>query len=190
MITRYLYAYGPATPQQFAQWIGAPPVWAGEQFERHPETHQINFDGISTWVVGGDAEVPTETDVKGSVLLLRRSTPTSSEATRVTGSSRERRPADLAASGQAGNYRSCPVDGVVGGVWHQRRTGRSIDVTVEPLATLPISGKRLRPRLSESGRSLESGTRLTVRSVPPVDTPGDAAGSVVNSADLGSAGAP
>ena len=71
VITRYLYAYGPATPQQFAQWIGAPPVWAGEQFERHTrKLTKINFDGISTWVVGGDAEVPTETDVKGSVLLL------------------------------------------------------------------------------------------------------------------------
>ena len=94
VITRYLYAYGPATPQQFAQWIGAPPVWAGEQFERHTrKLTKINFDGISTWVVGGDAEVPTETDVKGSVLLLPTSTPTSSEATRVTGSSRERRPA-------------------------------------------------------------------------------------------------
>ena len=71
VITRYLYAYGPATPQQFAQWIGAPPAWASEQFERQArKLIKINFDGISAWVVGGDIEVPTEEDVQGSVLLL------------------------------------------------------------------------------------------------------------------------
>lgn len=25
LITRYLYAYGPATPQHFARWLGIPP---------------------------------------------------------------------------------------------------------------------------------------------------------------------
>jgi hypothetical protein len=46
VIARYLYAYGPATPQQFGQWIGAPPAWASEQFERHSrKLTKINFDG-------------------------------------------------------------------------------------------------------------------------------------------------
>jgi hypothetical protein len=41
IIMHYLYAYGPATPQQFGQWIGAPPSWAAERFElQQPEANQ------------------------------------------------------------------------------------------------------------------------------------------------------
>jgi hypothetical protein len=168
VITRYLYAYGPATPQQFAQWIGAPPVWAGEQFERHTrKLTKINFDGISTWVVSGDAEVPTETDVKGSVLLLPYFD------SYVVGS----HPRDrlfpgkaasraLAPSGQAGNYPVLLVDGVVGGVWHQRRTGRSIDVTVEPLTRLTADQRQaLETQAGRIGQILGGQARLTVGTV-------------------------
>jgi hypothetical protein len=45
IIMHDLYAYGPATPQQFAQWIGAPPGWAAEQFELHSRRPtKINFN--------------------------------------------------------------------------------------------------------------------------------------------------
>ena len=42
----------------------------------------------------------------------------------------------LTPSGQAGNYPVLLVDGVVGGVWHQRRSGRRVVITVEPLGDL------------------------------------------------------
>jgi hypothetical protein len=42
----------------------------------------------------------------------------------------------LTPSGQAGNYPVLLVDGVVGGVWHQQRSGRKLAVTVEPLTRL------------------------------------------------------
>nr|BFE79084.1 hypothetical protein GCM10020093_016850 [Planobispora longispora] len=32
LVRRYLYAYGPATPQHFAQWLSAPRRWAAELF--------------------------------------------------------------------------------------------------------------------------------------------------------------
>jgi hypothetical protein len=38
--------------------------------------------------------------------------------------------------GQAGNVPVLLVDGVVAGVWHQRRSGRRIAITVEPLTRL------------------------------------------------------
>jgi hypothetical protein len=38
--------------------------------------------------------------------------------------------------GQAGNVPVLLVDGVVAGVWHQRRSGRRIAITVEPLIRL------------------------------------------------------
>ena len=45
IIMHYLSAYGPATPQQFAQWIDAPPSWAAEQFELHSRRlTKINFN--------------------------------------------------------------------------------------------------------------------------------------------------
>jgi uncharacterized protein YukE len=168
VITRYLYAYGPAVPQQFAQWIGAPPAWAAEQFERHTrKLTKINFDGISAWVVGGDAEVPTETDVEGSVLLLPYFD------SYVVGS----HPRDrlfpgkaamraLAPSGQAGNYPVLLIDGVVAGVWHQRRSGRSIDVTVEPLTRLTTDQRQaLETQAERIGKILGGQTRLTVGTV-------------------------
>jgi hypothetical protein len=48
----------------------------------------------------------------------------------------------LTPSGQAGNYPVLLVDGVVGGVWHQRRSGRKLAVTVEPLRELTSSQLR------------------------------------------------
>ena len=168
VITRYLYAYGPATPQQFAQWIGAPPAWASEQFERQTrKLIKINFDGISAWVVGGDIEVPTEEDVKGSLLLLpyfdsyvvgshpRDRLFPEKAATRA-----------LAPSGQAGNYPVLLIDGVVAGVWHQRRSGRSIDVTVEPLNRLTAEQRQaLETQAERIGKILGGQARLTVGTV-------------------------
>jgi hypothetical protein len=42
----------------------------------------------------------------------------------------------LVPSGQAGNYPVVLVDGVVAGVWHLKRSGRKVAVTVEPLRDL------------------------------------------------------
>ena len=45
IIMHDLYAYAPATPQQFVQWIGAPPGWAAEQFKLHSRRPtKINFN--------------------------------------------------------------------------------------------------------------------------------------------------
>ena len=34
------------------------------------------------------------------------------------------------------------IDGIVGGVWHQRRSGRRLEITVEPLRTLSSRERR------------------------------------------------
>jgi hypothetical protein len=168
VITRYLYAYGPATPQQFAQWIGAPPGWAGEQFERHiRKLTKINFDGASAYVVGGDTEVTAEENVEGSVLLLPYF-----DAYVVGSHPRDRlfpgkaAMRALAPSGQAGNYPVLLIDGVVAGVWHQRRSGRKIEVTVEPL-TEPSAHQRraLETQAERIGQILDGQARLTVGTV-------------------------
>jgi hypothetical protein len=48
----------------------------------------------------------------------------------------------LTPAGQAVNYPVLLVDGAVGGVWHQRRAGRRIDITLEPLRELTRSQLR------------------------------------------------
>ena len=65
-----------------------------------------------------------------------------SGATRASGSSPGPPPSGRA-RGQAGNRPVLLVDGVVAGVWHHRRAGRRIDITVEPLTTLTAARRRL-----------------------------------------------
>jgi uncharacterized protein YukE len=168
VITHYLYAYGPATPQQFGQWIGAPPTWASEQFERHSrKLTKINFDGAPAWVTYRDTEMPAAEGAKGGVLLLPYF-----DAYAVGSHPRDRlfpgkaATRALAPSGQAGNYPVLLIDGVVYGVWHLRRSGRQIEVTVEPLIGLTAGQHRaLETQVDRIGQILEGNARLTVGTV-------------------------
>jgi Winged helix DNA-binding domain len=168
VISDYLFAYGPATPQKFAQWIGAPPLWAIEQFkqcQRH--LTDVIFDGTPAWVVEGDTSMPRAKDAVGSVLMLPyfdayvvgshpRDPLFPGQA-----SSRARAP-----SGQAGNYPVLIIDGVVAGVWHQRRSGKWIDVTVEPLRMLTAPQRRaLQAQVDRIAEILEGQPRLTIGTV-------------------------
>ena len=168
VITRYLYAYGPATPQQFGQWIGAPPTWASEQFERHSrKLTKIDFDDVPAWVSYQDTEMPAAEGAKGGVLLLPYF-----DAYAVGSHPRDRlfpgkaATRALAPSGQAGNYPVLLIDGVVAGVWHQRRSSRQIEVTVEPLIRLTAGQHRaLALKSNELARSSRENARLTVGTV-------------------------
>jgi hypothetical protein len=168
VITRYLHAYGPATPQQFGQWIGAPPTWASEQFERHsPKLTKINFEGVPSWVRYRDTEMPAAEAAKGSVLLLPYF-----DAYAVGSHPRDRlfpgkaATRALAPSGQAGNYPVLLANGVVAGVWHQRRSGQQIEVTVEPLIRLAAGQRRaLETQVERIGQILEGNARLTIGTV-------------------------
>ena len=118
-------------------------------------------------MAGRDNEVPAEKDVKGSVLLLPYFD------AYVVGSHPRNRlfPGKasmraLAPSGQAGNYPALLVDGVVAGVWHQRRSGRQIEVMVEPLIRL-TAGQHgaLEAQVDRIGQILEGSARLTIGTV-------------------------
>ncbi|HEU4907251.1 MAG TPA: winged helix DNA-binding domain-containing protein [Propionibacteriaceae bacterium] len=168
VITNYLFAYGPATPQKFAQWIGAPTPWAIEQFEQS-QRHltEVIFDGTRAWVVEGDTSMPAANEALGSVLLLPyfdsyvvgshpRDPLFPGQAT-----ARARAP-----SGQAGNYPVLIIDGVVAGVWHQRRSGKWIDVTVEPLNMLSLPQRRaLQAQVDRIAGILNGEPRLTIGTV-------------------------
>src|SRR5215216_3402613 len=127
LLTRYLYAYGPATPQHFARWLSIPPRRAVELFDE--------LAGEPGWTMAGDTGTPRQPH-RGIRLLGYF------DAFVVAGQPRERLYPGAAATrgltpaGQAGNYPVLLVDGVVAGVWHQRRSGRKLAITVEPLGEL------------------------------------------------------
>ena len=58
------------------------------------------------------------------------------------------------------------VDGVVAGVWHQRRSGRKLDITVEPLEPLtPAQRRELDEQVERVGVILEGTPQLTIGTV-------------------------
>jgi hypothetical protein len=68
--------------------------------------------------------------------------------------------------GQAGNYPVLLVDGIVGGVWHQRRAGGRLAITVEPLRELTAHQHRqLCDEVDLVGAVMEATATLTVGTV-------------------------
>lgn len=59
VVKRYLYAYGPATPQQFARWLGmASARRASDVFAAlSGDLERVTVEGIECWVVAGDTAV-------------------------------------------------------------------------------------------------------------------------------------
>jgi len=112
----------------------------------------VELAGSAAWVCAGDAVAPAA--VPDGVRLLPYF-----DAYVVRGQPREllypgHAAARALAGGQAGNYPVLLIDGTVAGVWHQRRSGRKIAVTVEPFAGSPPPGvARSRTRSSASARS-------------------------------------
>jgi hypothetical protein len=117
LVRRYLHAYGPATPQQFAQWLATPKGWATALFDSLAgELQQVEMDGMVAWLVAGDTAVPSTTP--HSVRLLPYF-----DAYAVGCHPRDKvfpgRAGERAlAGGQAGNFPVLLIDGVVAGIWH------------------------------------------------------------------------
>lgn len=166
LLTRYLYAYGPATPANFAQWLAMPVRRATELFGvLGEELERVELDGTPAWTLAGDTATPPE-PYQGIRLLPYF------DAYVVAGQPRSQLYPGAAAvraltpAGQAGNYPVLLVDGVVGGVWHQRRSGGAIAITVEPLQQLTAPQRRqLDEEASLVGAVMEAAVMLTVGTV-------------------------
>ncbi|MFJ1828885.1 winged helix DNA-binding domain-containing protein, partial [Streptomyces sp. NPDC088178] len=167
LVRRYLHAYGPATPQHFAKWLAAPGRWAADLFAgmaARGEIEEVRYEGGPAWLVAGDTDFPSE-PVRGVRLLPYF------DAYLIASQPREKLYPGAAhgralAGGQAGNFPVLLVDGIAAGVWHQRRSGRRIAVTVEPLS--PLTGGQLRQleeQVARVGDVLEGKAELTVGKV-------------------------
>jgi hypothetical protein len=138
LVTRYLFAYGPATPQHFARWLGIPPRHAAGLFGALAgQLERVELDYFDAYVVAAQPRARLYPGAAGARAL----TP----------------------SGQAGNYPVLLIDGVVGGVWHQRRSGRRLAITVEPLRELTASQRRqLDDEAALVGTVMEATPTLTI----------------------------
>lgn len=134
----YLGSYGPATPAHFARWHSAPPAWAGALFEAEAAAGRIEpvtVESWEGWLPAGDTEVPLA-EPRGVRLLPYFDAYTVGMHPRdllFPGEAAER----ALNRGQAGNYPVVLLDGEVAGVWHQKKSGRFLDLTVELLRPVP-----------------------------------------------------
>ena len=159
----YLRAFGPATHEHLARWLNAPLAWTQRLFESDG-VERVLVDGREAWVAAGDTDAAAPgRSVRRSVRLLPYF-----DALPIGFQPREEmfpgRAFERAlARGQAGNYPVVVVDGVVRGVWHHRRAGRHLEVTVETWEDLSAARIRaLEEQVERVGQILEGTPRLTL----------------------------
>ena len=165
LVRRYLHAYGPATPGDFARWLGVPLPAAKGHFEAvSAELAPVSLDGAAAWALEADAH-PSEAPAGGVRLLPYFDAYAIGCQPRdllFPGRASER----ALSGGQAGNYPVLLVDGVVAGVWHHQRSGRRVAITVEPLGRLTAAQRReLEGQADRVGEVLEGDAELTIGQV-------------------------
>ncbi len=163
LLSRYLHVYGPATPRDFAQWLAAPVAWASSVFDRS-DLEPVSLEGTEAWLNSGDAE-PVDPLARG-VRLLPYFDPyvvgSHPRAMLFPGRASER----ALGNGQAGVFPVLLVDGTVGGIWHQRRSGRRIAVSVESFSPLRARQRaQLEAETQRIGEILEGDAELTIGEV-------------------------
>jgi hypothetical protein len=172
VIRRYLHAYGPARPEHLARWLAATigkvrPRWQAlaDAGELVPMRVAEDDDGPS-WVLAGDTTFDDEVAPAHELRLLPYFDAYGIGAAPrhlvFPGRAWER----ALAGSQAGNFPLLLRKGVVAGVWHPKRAGKKVAITVEPLKPLP---KRLLPVLDAEvervGEIVEATPTLTVGDV-------------------------
>ena len=137
------------------------PTWAAELFERQDELEEVDFDGTPAWTTGADG-MASPTSVRLLPYFDAYVIGCHPRATLFPGVAAMR----ALTGGQAGNVPVLLVDGVVAGVWHQRRFGRRIAITVEPLARLSARQRSdVEAEAYRIGRILGGTTEITFGTV-------------------------
>jgi hypothetical protein len=160
---RFVRAYGPVTSAEFAQWFAVSRRLARDvQSEVMSELVEVDVEGDRRMLLAEDlAGRPTPAASTVRLLphfdcYLRGSHPRSQLVRGWAAQS----------AGGTGQTPVLLIDGVVGGVWQQRRTGRAIELRVDPfepltnhqLAALDAEGARI-------GAFLESDVRVRVGAI-------------------------
>ena len=160
-IEQYLRSYGPATPASFAPWFGSTPAWASERMAAHPTLVRVELDGEPAYDLPGAAyDGPPAEGVRLLPYFDAYVVGSRPRHLLFPGRARERA---LVPSGQAGNYPVLLVDGEVAGVWHQKRSGRKVAITVEPLSRLSQARvAQLDEQVARLGAIVDAEATLTI----------------------------
>jgi hypothetical protein len=159
LLDRYLCAFGPSTPARFANWLNAPEAWAREVFGS-ADLSPVTVDGETAWVSAGDTVMPGELP-RGLRLL-----PYFDTYAYAVGNDRARLNPGLAATRAKGNFQVLLADGVVGGLWHQKRLGKRVTLTVEPFVRMTAARRReLDTQVDRIGTVLGATPELTIGEV-------------------------
>lgn len=151
LVSQYLAAYGPSEPRHLARWLATSETWARDAWASADRLTLTSPDPGAA--VGGIPEV----------LLLPYF-----DAYVVASQPREElfpgRAWERALAGsQAGNYPVLLLRGVVGGVWHGKRTGKKVAVRVEPLERLTdVQQSALEDEVARTAEILQARTELSV----------------------------
>jgi hypothetical protein len=159
LVKSYLQAYGPATAAHFA-----PMAWSAALFARLGDALEpVRFDGVEAWQNAGSvAAEPVDPGLRLVPYFDSYVIGCHPRATLFPGRAGER----ALTGGQAGNVPTLLVGGRVAGVWHQRRSGRKIAVTVEPFVALTARQRReLAEEVDRVGRVLDGTAQLTLGTV-------------------------
>jgi hypothetical protein len=130
----YLHSYGPATAAHVGRWLGVPATWAARTIAALGDrVRPVALAGETAWLpadaaAAGDGDAPPR-GVRLLPYFDAYGVGSHPRALVFPGRAAER----ALNRGQAGNFPVLLVDGVVAGVWHLRRSGRRLDVTVEAL---------------------------------------------------------
>ncbi len=160
LLRAYLTAYGPATPEHLARWLATSPAWTKELFAR-ADLDEVELGGGPAWVWRGDLTFEAGPPPVARLLPYFDAFQVGSQPRRLLfpGRASER----ALARSQAGNYPVLLLDGVVGGVWHQKRTGKKVAITVEPLGRLTKAQRAaLEVEVQRIGEIVEARPELTV----------------------------
>ena len=160
---RYLRAYGPATPRDFAQWFALQPRDARAlAASLAGELEEVDVEGDRGFLLAADAEVAAEPEPE-SVHLLPHF-----DCYMIGCHPRERLFPELKENRAVLGVRPGPVplllvDGVVAGVWERRAVGRRIAVGVAPFTPLDArQQQQLDAEVARIGAFLEAETTLTI----------------------------
>jgi len=165
LVRSYLHAYGPATEANVAQWLNVPRPWVADAIGRlSDELVRVSLDGEERWALAAD-EQPGDDERVGVRLLPYF------DAYGIGCHPRPKVFPGIATeralpNGQAGPVPLLLVDGVVAGVWHQRRSGRRLAMTVEPFGRFgPARRRELEAQVERIGEVLEATPELTIGEV-------------------------
>ena len=165
VVRSFLHAYGPATVAQIRQWLNVPVGWVRARFEAlGPDARGGPAGGRGG--AGCSPATRRSTSRREGVRLLpyfdAYGVGAHPRPLVFPGIAAER----ALANNQAGTVPVLLVDGVVAGVWHQRRTGRRLTVTVEPFGRLAARRRReLDDQVARVGEILEATPELTIGAV-------------------------